>query len=109
MRKYFREHGCRDIISNQGYPTIQAYEETVLHPGSTGFQVGGFQWAAINVGNGLVEYRILNVASAYSFFLHFPLLPGGDQGWKRVKWYPYFGNITQHFRWREQSPCECQV
>jgi len=79
MRNEFKAGGCQDI-GRAGYGTIRAYFETFTAPCSTPFQVGGFVWSAINVGNCNVRYRVYNTASLYSFFFHIPGIPHKSRG-----------------------------
>jgi RHS repeat-associated protein len=98
MRDAFRGRGCGDIRIGP-YGTTRAYFETVWDPTSTAFQVGGFVYSAINIGDGQVRYRIYNTAGINSFFLH--ALPDKARGGG----FSFMGNINQTFEWTETSPC----
>ena len=100
MRERFKAGGCKNI-QLAGYGTIRAYFETFTQPCGTQFQVGGFVWSAINVGDCKVRYHVNNTASLFSFFFHIPGLPHKDRGGS----FPYGGNIVQDFYWTEPSPC----
>lgn len=105
MMDKFKEGGCKDI-QKAGYSTARGFWDTGWRPwewGSTAFQVGGFVWSAVNVGNGQVRFRVYNQASLYSFFYHAPGVPHKSRGGG----FPYGGNINQKFEWTRLSPCGC--
>jgi RHS repeat-associated protein len=98
LRNDFYSHGCKD--TEFGYSTLQAYQDTFLHPGDTSFQVGGFSGSARPRENNTVDYRINNAAGAYSFFLHRVNNVSDDS--------MLFRTIYQDFHWNEPiERCKC--
>jgi hypothetical protein len=104
MRREYKAAACPQ--QGKGYfGKLEAYFKTASMPHTTGFQVGGFVYTAINNNNGTVTYHLKNVAGAYSFFLHFPLIPKRQA--RETGRVHLFGDITQVFQWIEPIPC-CQ-
>ena len=102
MREEFLRRNCQDIRI-AGYGTLDAFRKSILNPGSTAFQVGGFLYSITNNGNGTATYSIYNQASLYSFFCHIPGVPHKQRGGQ----FPFGGNIDQRFEWTEPIPCYC--
>ena len=103
LRNLFYDKNCRNV-DKVSYSTWHAFRDTILHPGDTAFQVGGWGGAmAVNNGDGTVTFTIPNTAGTHSFFYH--LVPDLSSPTGPMS------NINQTFIWTEQIPngkCGCQ-
>ena len=103
VRNLFYQKGCK-TVTDVGYGSAHAFEDTVTSPGGTPFQVGGFAGAsARNNGNGTVSFDIPNVAGTHSFFYH--IVPDRSSPTGPMS------NISQDFRWTEpidSNHCGCK-
>jgi len=124
MRERFVKGGCKSSEDFATYGSFSAFYESLNNPfNATQVQVGRFDYAYLNNGNGTVTYVIFNMLSIYSFFYHFgePIvspLTGKYPVWfvqmthkPRGKGIPYMGNLKQIFYWIEPLPeqCKCAI
>ena len=121
MREDFVRYGCRSSEWFETYGTFAAFLESLNNPfNATQVQVGRFDYAYLNNGNGTVTYVIFNMLSIYSFFYHFGQPIVGLAGIRypdwfveathkpRGKWFSRMGNLKQIFYWTEPLPEECK-